>query len=445
MVTKALKLAMLALMGTCTRQEPAQADMYLRAYTVVDPVRRTAQVRDLYIYGGKVYSQPQPGRGQLLVQNGKGKWLMPGLSDARVASWGNSSARKYDQLYQDMGSDTLLRAQLYCGVTRVGIGYGGWKLEEMLQRMALLGLPVAEGIKAGRILRGQPEDKSEAKWVLTGTAQVAPLLDKEWAGQGYAYLQASYGSLGDPYWPPLSREVLLTVLAWARTHGAKAWVQADTWKAMAEAVEAGAAVVQGLPEGEPPTALLKAMVKKGVYLAPLLSPVDLHVLRGYHEILDGPWGNALVQGPVRQSFKDPSLYEPRLKAYATWEGAGLASRNRGLARAAKAGVKLLVATESGWVAGAFQGISVHVVLQRLAVAGVDPWARLAAATAWPAEFFGKPAPLSEGSPADLLVLDADPLTDLRATTRISALWREGRLVLRPRLVPDLTRRRYTAH
>ena len=38
--------------------------------------------------------------------------------------------------------------------------------------------------------------------------------------------------------------------------------------------------------------------------------------------------------------------------------------------------------------------------------------------------------LGKGMDADLLVLDGDPLNDLRLLSRVGAVWREGRMIVR---------------
>jgi hypothetical protein len=98
----------------------------------------------------------------------------------------------------------------------------------------------------------------------------------------------------------------------------------------------------------------------------------------------------------------------------------------------KAGVPLLLGTDASAV-GLFPGASAHLELDQLVRAGLTPAAAIAAGTATPGEllFSRGIAPLrlgavEAGARADLLVLDANPLADVRAMSRIHAVVSGGR-------------------
>jgi imidazolonepropionase-like amidohydrolase len=85
----------------------------------------------------------------------------------------------------------------------------------------------------------------------------------------------------------------------------------------------------------------------------------------------------------------------------------------------RAGVKVLAGTDY-IVAGA----DLHRELQQLSLAGLPPDAILRAATLHPAEYFGLEAhygTVEAGKVADLVLLDADPLADIRNTQQIAAV------------------------
>lgn len=85
----------------------------------------------------------------------------------------------------------------------------------------------------------------------------------------------------------------------------------------------------------------------------------------------------------------------------------------------RAGVRVLAGTDY-FVAGA----DLHRELQQLAAAGLPPDAVLRAATLSPAEYFGLEAQygtVTEGKRADLLLLNADPLEDVRNTLQIEGV------------------------
>ena len=98
----------------------------------------------------------------------------------------------------------------------------------------------------------------------------------------------------------------------------------------------------------------------------------------------------------------------------------------------EAGVLLLAATDVG-VPFQVPGISLHVELERLVEAGLSPLEALQAATHNPARVLKMADSLGSIEPgklADLVLLDANPLEDIRNTQKIRAVVADGRLYRR---------------
>jgi Amidohydrolase family len=98
----------------------------------------------------------------------------------------------------------------------------------------------------------------------------------------------------------------------------------------------------------------------------------------------------------------------------------------------KAGVVLLAGTDVG-VPLQVPGISLHVELERLVEAGLTPLEALQTATVNPARVLEKVESLGSIEPgklADLVLLDANPLEDIRNSRKIRAVVADGRLYRR---------------
>lgn len=94
-----------------------------------------------------------------------------------------------------------------------------------------------------------------------------------------------------------------------------------------------------------------------------------------------------------------------------------------------AGVKLLAGTDMPQ-AFVYPGFSLHDELELLVRSGVTPLEALRSATYNPAEFLGaldSLGTIARGKVADMVLLDADPLTDIRNTRRISLVIANGRV------------------
>lgn len=92
----------------------------------------------------------------------------------------------------------------------------------------------------------------------------------------------------------------------------------------------------------------------------------------------------------------------------------------------RAGVPLMVGTDIA-TPGTIPGFSTHDELALLVEAGLSPMDALHAATAEPARYLGtRTGRVAAGHAADLVVLDADPLRDIRNTQRIAGVLVRGR-------------------
>lgn len=96
----------------------------------------------------------------------------------------------------------------------------------------------------------------------------------------------------------------------------------------------------------------------------------------------------------------------------------------------RAGVPVLAGTETG-TPYCLPGFALHDELAELVGAGFSPMQALRAATVEPARFLGRQhiaGTVQPGRLADLVVLDADPLRDIRNTQRIHAVVTRGRYI-----------------
>lgn len=105
-----------------------------------------------------------------------------------------------------------------------------------------------------------------------------------------------------------------------------------------------------------------------------------------------------------------------------------------------AGVRILAGTDAPMPL-VYPGFALHKELELLVKAGFSPADALRAATIWPAEFLGlsdSSGSIAVGKRADLVLLDDNPLADIRYTQRIRAVVLDGRLLRRADLDALLT-------
>jgi imidazolonepropionase-like amidohydrolase len=140
---------------------------------------------------------------------------------------------------------------------------------------------------------------------------------------------------------------------------------------------------------------------------------------------------ALLKDPAQQEATrvDPRAQEIKL---------ALDQAMRNLKLLSDAGVTIAMGSDSGsandW--GRWQGYFEHVEIEMMVEAGLTPMQALVAATGNAARIMNldELGTLQEGKWADLLVLNADPLVDIRNTREIDSVWIAGNRIESNRLV-----------
>jgi imidazolonepropionase-like amidohydrolase len=136
--------------------------------------------------------------------------------------------------------------------------------------------------------------------------------------------------------------------------------------------------------------------------------------------------------PAMLEFWRESMEMKKFESPTNWEQ--VKARNlHGFRLLKQAGVRMMAGTDVGSVL-VFPGFSLHEELESMVKEiGMTPLEALQSATRNPAEFFGMSeslGSLEEGKIADLVLLDANPLQDIRNTRAIDSVILRGRLYSR---------------
>jgi imidazolonepropionase-like amidohydrolase len=172
---------------------------------------------------------------------------------------------------------------------------------------------------------------------------------------------------------------------------------------------------------EPISSALVAKIKrKEIFVVPTLAIEESFV--------DASGGAELAADPDLAPYltADEIAYLHTSPGLLTPENLDTAKAN--VAALREAGVRLLAGTDSP-IHGAF----IHRDLEMLTLAGLSPRQALIAGTSAAADAFGLSdrGRIAPGLRADLLLVDGNPLQDIKATRRIRHIWKTGVEVERP--------------
>ena len=234
------------------------------------------------------------------------------------------------------------------------------------------------------------------------------------------------GGRGQKIAPPVVRAIVdeatkhgLKVIAHVRDH-----IDAET------AVGSGVYALAHLArDRDMSDALVAEIVKRGVYVTPTLSMAERNNYAGavpawFEEPgLLGLLSATLTPAELNQVKQGFIERTPEQAANAT-KAYGILHRT--VTKLNAAGARLVLGGDTG-LPDHYWGLAEHRELELLVAAGLTPAQALVAGTSRAAEFLSLPdlGTLANGKVADFLVLDANPLDDIRNTRRIADLYIQG--------------------
>lgn len=177
--------------------------------------------------------------------------------------------------------------------------------------------------------------------------------------------------------------------------------------------------------------LIDLLVENDVCYCPTLTrEVSTYVYEEIPDFFDDPFFLAEADPDVVEALKDPVRQAGiRESSSAQAYKRALPTALRNVRALADGGVTIAMGTDSGPPAR-FQGYFEHLEMEMMAEAGMTPMQILVAATGDAARCIGleETGTLEPGKLADLVVLQEDPLADIRNTQTIESVWISGNRV-----------------
>jgi imidazolonepropionase-like amidohydrolase len=178
--------------------------------------------------------------------------------------------------------------------------------------------------------------------------------------------------------------------------------------------------------------LITLMKEKGTWVIPTLyREWATFMFENPGPLLADPFFARALDSRQQEVLKSPEYHKALTgdKYFPRYPGI-LKTAKENLKRLADAGVRIGYGTDSG-VLTRFEGFGEHMELELMVESGMTPAQVITAATKSSAEFLGQEAnlgTLEQGKWADMIVLGADPLTDIRNSRQIDAVYIAGNKV-----------------
>jgi imidazolonepropionase-like amidohydrolase len=190
--------------------------------------------------------------------------------------------------------------------------------------------------------------------------------------------------------------------------------------------------IRDLPVDQPTIAAIKA--RDVEYIPTLTRDIAAFVYEGTPSYFNDPFFTRHIPNSYYSAemakLKDPANQE-KLKKDKTAQDIkpALEQGRKNLKTLADAGVTIALGTDTGTNEGQWQGYFEHIELEEMVKSGLTTMQALVAATggaAKAANIQQQLGTIATGKQADLLVLNANPLTDIRNTRQIHSVWIGGR-------------------
>jgi imidazolonepropionase-like amidohydrolase len=379
--------------------------------------------------------------GSGMVVEGRGRWLVSGLWDTHIhcAFSAGGCVRP-----EEFSEDQLLRnwqAYLRNGVTSV-VSVADEKnivlAARAAERSAALTAPrifaagpamtAPGGHPVATILHGELGRFRNAAVEVSDPTEARHTVRQLVQEDGVDLIKVVYSTIPGNV-PRIGRHTLDALIDEAHALGRRVFAHVGAPEEAMECIAAGVDGLEHMVLGPPETLepVFSAAAERGVFWTPTLSLFDKMAHAGDNQYIEsyGPEGS--VTHTVLESLRDPGAWWSKPSPGAP--GPPWSRTIELTGQAHRAGVRLVAGTDAGNPA-VFHGLAAHRELELLVRAGLTPLQALAAATTVSAAKVGtehRLGTVEPGKEADLVVLGASPIDDIRNTRRVELVVKRGEL------------------
>lgn len=424
--------------------------LVIRGGTIVDGTGRVPFLGDITIECGQItgIERLMAGSGGQIIE-ASGAFVLPGLWDAHVHLQGSAGMGESLEEFTSLQLQRNLRAYLYNGVTAVvdlmGIRnvLAAWRTGE--RRGELLAPRVfaagpgftAPGGHPAASLVGRDRAMVRQAVCEVDEPMMARREVRAVVAEGADLVKAVYSNCHRTL-PRLDLDVLKSIVDEAHTLGKRVVVHVDSSEEMLAALAGGADGIEHFVDAHDCSfhRAINTAVSAGASWTPTLAVHEAAAKAGDLDWLASFETHRSVAHAIIDDLRRPdSSWHSPSRFAVQHKRAFEAASSGALACFARRGGRVVAGSDAG-NPGVFHGLSLHHELELLVRCGLSPLEAIASATRVAAEKVGVEAELGTlepGKQADLVVLDKDPLDDIRNTRSIRSVIKRGVLYRRDQL------------
>lgn len=372
-----------------------------------------------------------------------GRYIIPGLINNHAHVGNTQGIEHGDRFYtEEIVARDLRQFQAYGVTTVVALGMNGrafYDIRNALRDQPMRGAQLfGAGAGIGAVAGAPPATNmglADDPVARPADAAAARAAVREQIDAGVDFIKLWVDDLGGSA-PPMPAEVYRAAIDEAHRHGKLVAAHIHDLAPAADLVASGVDIIaHGVRDAPISQTMLNAMREAGTgYIATLQIDEANYLYAEHPEWLQQPFLRAALPDALYAQFANPQWQQQKLADPATARHrAALAMNLRNLDTLRQAGIHIGFGTDAGALPQRVPGFAEHRELELMQQAGYSPQHALTTATRDAARLqkFDDRGLLQAGMRADFIVLDADPLTDIRHTRRIHEVWQAGQRVAGP--------------
>jgi len=403
--------------------------------TLIDGTTRPAMPDAVVVIDGSRISQVGA-RGSIDVPqgatiiDGRGKFVIPGLADMHNHLLSGSTRPN-----QSLQSN--LRRMLVVGITTVFDPSVSLKDFAALKAAASADeAPYARFYGTGPIVSVKGDFfAAQVSGPIPETESQAQAVVRDLKAAGVDAIKVQYDDVSwsmKRSFPVMKREVLTALVGEAHRQGLKVYAHAPILKHAKEALRLGIdGLMHGIIDDAVDPEFIDLMKRNGAIYVPTMALFnDVGDSTAWARRQAPLWDRAALQPPrIYEFFASPAgaTQFETLFDNTTFTRQHLPTLKSNVKKVFDAGVPVVLGTDTGFI-GVFLGVATHLELELLVDAGLTPQQALSTATLNAARMIGREKDLGTVQPgklADLVMLDADPLADIRNIARLNRTLKGG--------------------